>query len=290
MSHQFPPRSTIRRVSAEPALFLGAGRALLLQLARPAVAQGVQDHSDFKANPFTRLQGTLEATYGVVFGSEELAQGIGRRIRWIHEFVTGHLAEQGVPYEANAPEHLLWVHATLLDTALRLYEGLVEELSEAEREAYYQEMAVVAEVFGCPRSAQPPTYAAFRAYFDDEVARIEVTDVGRDLARFILDPALPLGLHLPLRPLLRLQALLTVGMLPPSLRDQFGLTWDEHQQARFDRILRRARRASRMAPRPLRTAGTWLNGRHLLWLAARHVRHFDDQQALRSAQRAQAAA
>ena len=78
MDH-FPRGSVIRRVNIEPAIMFGAGRALLLQLAHPAVAQGVDDHSDFKGNPFKRLQGTLEATYAVVFGSDELAHGVGRR-------------------------------------------------------------------------------------------------------------------------------------------------------------------------------------------------------------------
>ena len=80
---RFAPDSVIRRVNAEPAVGFGAGRALLLQLAHPAVAQGVQDHSEFKKNPFKRLQGTLEAVAGVVFGSRELGDGIGRRVRWI---------------------------------------------------------------------------------------------------------------------------------------------------------------------------------------------------------------
>lgn len=290
MTDLFPPDSTIRRVSAEPAILLGAGRALLLQLAHPAVAQGVQDHSDFKRAPFKRLQGTLEATFGVVFGSEELAQGIGRRIRWIHGFVTGHLAQQGIAYEANAPENLLWVHATLVDTALRLYEDLVEELTDDDREAYYQEMVVVAEVFGCPRSEQPPTHEAFRAYFDAEVARIEVTDIGRDLGRFILDPSLPLGLHHPLRPGLRVQALLTVGLLPAPLRAQFGFDWDADRQRRYERVLRRTRRLTALTPRTLRTAGTRINTRYLLWLAARHVRRFDEAQARRTGEQEQAAA
>ena len=62
MADFFPEGAVIRRVSIEPALMLGAGRALLLQLAHAPVAQGVQDHSDFRGNPFRRLLGTLEAT------------------------------------------------------------------------------------------------------------------------------------------------------------------------------------------------------------------------------------
>ncbi|HVF31819.1 MAG TPA: oxygenase MpaB family protein [Acidimicrobiales bacterium] len=265
----FPKHAIIRRVSAEPAVAMGAGRALLLQLASPAVAQGVHDHSEFKRNPFKRLQGTLEAMYGVVFGSEALADGIGRRVQWIHEFVVGP------GYTANDPAHLLWVHATLLDTALRCYEELVEPLTADERERYYEEMAAVAGRFGCPREAQPATYADFRRYFDDTVAAMEVSDVGRDLGGFILAPVLPLGLHVPTRPVIRLQGLLTAGMLPASLREQFGVSWTERDQARYDRVTRRARTAFRVAPRSLRTLSTRIQGVYLLGLARRHVRRFD---------------
>lgn len=269
MAPSFPRSAVIRRVSAEPAVFLGAGRALMLQLAHPSVAAGVHDHSDFKANPFKRLQGTLEAMYGVVFGSDELADGIGRRIQWIHTFVAGP------GYTADDPQLLLWVHATLFDTARRCYEQFVEPLSRTDLETYYEEMTKVAERFGCPRSAQPATCAAFDDYFAETVATIEVSDVGRDLGAFILDPALPLGLHVPLRPLLRLERLLTVGSLPPSLRDQFGFAWTAGDQRRFDRTVRRLRQLFGLTPRQVRTLGTHAQGVYLLWLARRHVRAFE---------------
>lgn len=273
---RFAPASVIRRVNAEPAVAFGAGRALLLQLAHPAVAQGVQDHSEFKKNPFKRLQGTLEAVAGVVFGSRELGDGIGRRVRRVHEYVVG------TGYTALEPANLLWVHATLCDTALRCYEDLVEPLSVADRETYYREMTEVAEVFGCPRSAQPATYEAFAAWFDATVASMQVTDVGRDLAQFIVDPTLPLRLDVPMKPLLRLQRLYTLGSLPPRLRTELGFTWSASDQARYDRAQARVRRVMRAMPAPVRTAGTRVNNVYLLWLAERHVREFDAKQRLRA--------
>ena len=269
----FPRDALVRRVNAEPAVALGAGRALLLQLAHPAVAQGVRDHSDFKRNPFKRLQGTLEAMYAVVFGSEHLAAGVGRRVRWIHEFVTGPT------YAANDPANLLWVHATLLDTALTCYEAMVEPLSARERETYYEEMTAVAARFGCERSDQPATYLDFRRYVDETVAGLEVSAVGRDLGAFILDPALPMRLDRPLAPALRLNRTLTVGLLPPSLRSQFGFSWDADDEARFVRTTRRFRRTFAATPPAVRTSGTRAEGVYLLWLARRHVREFDQRQA-----------
>ena len=283
MVDHFPKGSVIRRVNLEPAILFGAGRALLLQLAHEAVARGVEDHSDFKGNPFKRLQGTLEATYAVVYGSRELAEGVGRRIQWIHDFVTGP------SYRANDPANLLWVHATLADTALRCHEELVAPLSDEERETYYQEMQQVAAVFGCPVEAQPATFAEFQRYVDETLASLEITPIGQDLIAFILEPSLPLGLHVPLRPVLALQRFYTLGFLPPTIREQLGVAWGPEQQARYEQVQRVLRRTFSLTPRTLRTAGPRLNGVYLLWLARRHVRQFDAKRRA-SAERKPAAA
>ncbi len=266
MADFFPEGAVIRRVSMEPALLIGAGRALLLQLAHAPVAQAVQDHSDFKANPFRRLIGTLEATSGVVFGSETLARNVGARIHRMHEHVTG------ATYRANDPANLLWVHATLVDTALLCYTRLVGPLSAADWETYYQEMTRVAEVFGIRRADQPATLAAFEAYVRETIDKLDVTEVGRELAGFILAPTFPLALHVPLRPLLSLQRLFTLGMTPPRIRDQLGVHWDGRAERRFRRAERAMRATSGLLPRTLRTAGSRISGGWLLGRAARHNR------------------
>jgi uncharacterized protein (DUF2236 family) len=273
----FPPGAVIRRVNEEPAIIFGAGRALLLQLAHPHVAAGVDQHSDFQNDPFKRLQGTLEAVYTMVYGSAALADGVGRRVRWIHDFVTGP------GYQANDPENLLWVHATLLDSAVSCYERLVARLSEAERETYYQEMTVVAERFGCPRDAQPETWTDFRAYWDRSVEAMEVTDVGRRLARDVLEPQhLPLNLQRPLGWPLSIQRLVAIGTLPPVLRERFGYPWTKADERRLAMVHARARRVFRGVPRSVRVAPVHLNGRVLLRQARNHVAAFDEKMAARA--------
>ncbi len=240
------------------------------------MAQGVQDHSEFKKNPFKRLQGTLEATYTVVFRLHRpgprrgAADPVDPRVR------------RRSGYSANEPSNLLWVHATLCDTALGCYEGLVEELPAEEAEIYYQEMKRVAEVFGVRLEHQPDTLADFRRYFDETTAAMEVTDVGRDLAGFILDPELPLKLHVPFKPLLGAQRMFTLGSLPPGLRDQLDAEWSERDQVRYEKARRRVRRVFSAVPRPVRTFGNVIGGPGLLWMAARHVRQFEAKQATRA--------
>jgi uncharacterized protein (DUF2236 family) len=265
MADLFPKHSVIRRVTTEPALLLGAGRALLLQLAHPSVAQGVADHSDFQHQPFKRLVGTLEATYAVVQGSQELADAVGRRIRALHGGVTGP------GYRANDPELLLWVHATLLDTVLDRYTRLVGPLPRRDEDALYDEMATVAEVFGCPRRAQPDDIEEFREYVGTMVRTLVVSDTGRSLAADIVAPALPGRLHVPLAPALSVHRLLAVGTLPPPLREQFGFPWDRARASRLAAMERAARTTFHLTPRPVRALPWWVGGQWMLALARRHT-------------------
>lgn len=267
----FPADALIRHVSDEPAIGFGAGRALLLQIAHPHVAAGVAEHSDFTDHPFKRLQGTLEAVYTMVYGDADLAEAVGRRVQWIHGFVTSPV------YRANDPANLLWVHATLLDSALSCYERLVRPLSDGERETYYEEMAVIAERFGCPRTEQPANYAAFREYFAEQVEAMEVTDVGRRLSADVLAPKLPAKLHVPLAPLLAVQRLVAIGTLPEPIRRRFGFSWDERRQRRLDRVHAAARAYHRAVPRQVRITPTHLQGRFLLAQARRHVAAWEEK-------------
>ena len=50
-------------------LIAGGGRAILLQLAYPAVGHGVAAHSDFADRSLDRLQNTLRFVYAVAFGT-----------------------------------------------------------------------------------------------------------------------------------------------------------------------------------------------------------------------------
>ncbi len=94
-------------------LLLGAGpRALLLQIAHPSVAAGVNDHSDFRADPWRRLNGTLRSYLAIVYGSAATARAEIRRLNALHRGIVGP------GYAARDPSLSLWVHATLIDSTL----------------------------------------------------------------------------------------------------------------------------------------------------------------------------
>jgi uncharacterized protein (DUF2236 family) len=221
MDGLFPRDAIVRQVDAEAVLLLGGGRALLMQLAHPSVAAGVVEHSDFRADPFGRLRRTLDATYSVVFGTEAEARRVGRSLARVHARVSGP------GYSASDPELLLWVHATLVDTALRVHGRFLRRLSELESERYYEESKAIGEIFGVPASAQPKTFADFRDYVRTMVGTLEVTDDAREVARTVLHPGVPIVLE----PALEVGRQLTAGLLAAPLRRQYGFSWDTPRQA-----------------------------------------------------------
>jgi uncharacterized protein (DUF2236 family) len=225
----FSPDSIIWRISREQLMLLGGGRALLLQVAHPLVAVGVAEHSDYRESPWRRLERTMSSVWTVVYGSKIEADRVGARVQSMHSKVHGRLPEPigpyraGTAYSARDPELLLWVHATLVDTALLVYQTWIGPLSETEQCEYYEDMKTLARVFGTPSAVIPPTLDDFRAYMRERLAGDEicVTAAARDICHSILNPPLPL----PLRHAWRVVNLVTAGLLPPALREQYGFSW-----------------------------------------------------------------
>src|ERR1041385_5155266 len=103
----FDDTSMIRRVHSEAVVLLGGGRALLLQLAHPAVAAAVAEHSSFRERRVGRLLGTLKPARAIVFGDGPTASAAACSINNIHARI------QSAGYDARDPDLLFWVLATL---------------------------------------------------------------------------------------------------------------------------------------------------------------------------------
>jgi uncharacterized protein (DUF2236 family) len=202
---------------------------VLLQVAHPLVAAGVVAHSDYRNDLWRRLVRTLRALYLITYGTKAEAEEAGAAVKAVHRYVNGVTGEQlgrfpaGTRYSAQAPNLMLWVHGTLVHASLAVYDRFVQRLTPDEQEAYYREMAVVARIFGTPAEVIPRSLAEFREYFDAEVAGddICVTQPARDVAEVILDAPLPA----PLRVLVPSHRLSTAGLLPDTIREQYGLRW-----------------------------------------------------------------
>lgn len=245
----FGPGSMAWRVDREVLILGGGTCALLMQLAHPAVAAGVEQHSDFRADPFARLRRTLSASFDVVFGDARRADRAIARMNAIHRSVRGAIPESGAAYFARDPGLLLWVHATLIDTALRVYERYVCHLTDAEAQRYYAESAQIAFRLGVAEAQMPASLAELRSWMAGLVTsgEVAVSPTARALAPSVLYPT-----RFPPRVAWEAAHLISMSVMPPRLRDQYGVAWSPARERAMRRVAAVARRLLPLVPAPLR--------------------------------------
>lgn len=223
-----------------------------MQVAHPLVAEGVEQHSTFRTDPWARLEGTLRSYLRIVYGTPAASAAEIRRLNRLHRAVTGPVRDAearsrfAATYQARDPALALWVHATLVDSTLAAYEAWLEPLGDARRAAFYLETRPVGQAFGIPDGLLPADYPAFRDYVDGmlgpdgpvhptptsrsiaaDIVRPPLGALGRDrrVARGLAGPRLGRVLDIvptaatgwPLWP--------GIALLPDSLRLELGIDW-----------------------------------------------------------------
>jgi uncharacterized protein (DUF2236 family) len=192
----FAEGSPIRRVHGDSSMFVGGIRALLMQSLHPLAMAAVAEHSGYRGDPWGRLQRTSQFLGITTFGSTADALAAIRRVRAVHQRVTG-IAPDGRPYAASDPNLLEWVHIAEVDSFLRAHTAFgARPLGQRERDGYVADMARIAIELGVPDPPRSQAQLAerFSAYRD----QLAPTSQARDAARFLLlTPPLPLTLRAP---------------------------------------------------------------------------------------------
>lgn len=248
------PGSITWKVNREVSVIAGWGRAILLQLAHPAVAAGVHDHSSFRGSLFSsvrRLHSTVGAMLSITFGSTEQMIATAAAINTIHDRVQGRVpGTQGETYSAHDPGLQRWVHGTLLESIPLIHELLVGPLSIAERDQYCVEATIMEPLLGMPDGWLPRSWAQLDGYMRETLSdgSIVVTDTSRALARAVLYPP---QWHVAW-PAFRAVQVLTIGLLPPSIRQAYGFEWHARDDRAFARWASIVRTSRRLLPRVAR--------------------------------------
>jgi uncharacterized protein (DUF2236 family) len=257
----FGPDSQVWRVNKEAIVFVGAGRAALLQLAHPSVAWAIEQHSGTRNDPVGRFQRTFLHVFRMVYGDLDTALRSARAVHALHERIRGSYGA-GRSYHANEPEALLWVHATLWDTSLRCFEALVRPLSDAEKARYYLETRRFAALFGIPDAVLPPDWPRFDAYVRQTLEGdvLVVTAPAAEMGRFLFRPPVPGS-----APMMRRYAEITAWWLPERLASGFGLErGGEAGRLRAEASLRQLRWLLPRLPRRLRYLPAYVEARRRL--------------------------
>lgn len=255
----FGPDSLSWKVNRESALFLGAGRAALLQLAHPWVAAALDRHSNLRADPLGRFHGTFRVVFTMIFGTLEQALAASRHVYKLHTRIEGELPEgvgafaRGARYQANEVNALVWVFATLIESALLAYNTVLPPLTGEERETYYAESKKLAALFGIAPECLPPDWFGLERYVEVMVASgaLGVTSLSRELAHRVMHGK-GSWVWVP-----RWYCALTAGWMPEGLRRAFGLSYGEREQAAEARSRRWLPRLYGLLPGQVRLVGPY---------------------------------
>jgi uncharacterized protein (DUF2236 family) len=244
-------------VNRESAVFLGAGRAALLQLAHPWVAAALGQHSNLLHDAVGRFHSTFRVIYTMLFGTRAQAVEASKQLYRRHAGIRGELPHAvgaypgGEHYEANEVAALCWVHATLVESAMVAYEFVLPPLAPSDREQYYAESKRMAALFSIPAQALPRDWAAFAQYtaemFDSPQLCVEA-------GALALGQSVMSGVGTWLRPP-RWYHAVTAFWMPPRLRSAFALPFGAREQEAVQRAARWLPRLYPSIPGVLRFVG-----------------------------------
>lgn len=231
----FGPDSMMWKIGSyfTPGAF-GAGQALLLQVSYPWVTAGIDEHSVTRKDPLKRGRDTFRYILTMLYGDREQALQAARDVRMIHAKIQGYMKykagafSEGSEYRANEEQAMIWVHATLWETQMKMYEEAVGKVSDVDKEQYYQESKLFAYLFGIREEALPAHWFDFVAYCDKMRAgdQLAVTKASRELADYLFGVHSVGGVFL--WPLMQLQITITKANLPTRLNEGYGFsnyTW-----------------------------------------------------------------
>jgi uncharacterized protein (DUF2236 family) len=221
----FAPDTVTWRLHADPAMLIGGMRALLVQALHPLAMAGVEQHSDYRADPWGRLQRTVEYVMTTTYGTVAEAEQAGRIVQAIHKRVRGTDPVTGKTYSAEDPELLVWVHVVEVHSFLAAYRRYGSgPCTGADADRYLAEQVRTATLVGLDPSLVPASVADLRAYFESVDDELRPSPYSRDAAKVVLNPPLPLPLRVA-QPVAWIPGAAAAGLMPRRLRAMHGIPW-----------------------------------------------------------------
>ena len=181
----FGPGAVTWRVHSDPpGMLMGGFASLMLQSLHPLAMAGVDQHSDFRTDPLSRLNRTAAYVLTTTFGSREVAEAAVAHVRdRVHPHING-TAPDGRLYSAADPRLLTWVHVAEVRCFLAGYERFgAPALTPAERDQYYREVAVPARMLGA--QDVPESAAEVAQYLRDIRPQLRATEAAIEGIHFI---------------------------------------------------------------------------------------------------------
>lgn len=230
---------------------LAAGRAVLMHVSHPWIAQGIAEHSKVEKHLLERGQETFAYALMMVYGSREQALKAAHIVRDLHDDINGTMWNdagvfaKGSEYRANEAQAMLWVHATMWESMMLAYEQLYGHVSRADKDRFYEETRLFAYLFGIPDTALPKDWDAMIRFCDEMRAsdRLVITTQAKELVAFLY------GSHNVLMWLpMKYNKLVTTATIPQNMRDAYGFKWGPVRSVFYDASIVAIRSAHWLLP------------------------------------------
>ena len=219
----FGPGSVTWRIMNSRIMWVAVLRALYLQALHPRVIRGTLQNATTITEPadaWARLRRTRTFIETRTFGTTAEAELAGRRVRTIHQALTG-TDPDGTRYRVDDPELLLWVHCGEVASCADIARRSRLPFSAADLDAFVAEQRTSAELIGIDRSAAPASMAELDRYYERIRPRLYACDEARRALWLTVHPPVPdgnRGLKLGLPPV----AVLAFSTLPGWARRMYG--------------------------------------------------------------------
>jgi uncharacterized protein (DUF2236 family) len=158
------PDSVSWEIHGDLASLVVAGTAaILMEVLHPSVMAGVFTQSSYRTDPLRRARNTLGYVLRTTFGSTPGASRVIESVKRVHARIEG-VRPDGVAYRALDPELIAWVHTCIPWAVMTAYDRYRRRLSEAEKNRYLAEQAVIGRMGGA--DWVPETVSELEAYVE----------------------------------------------------------------------------------------------------------------------------
>lgn len=208
---------------------------VVMQLANPGVAYGVMeskvDSGNLYKHPFKRARTTFTYIAVTIAGNAQDRRVYRDAVNAAHVQVRSG-PQSPVRYNAFDPALQLWV-ATCMAAVFEDTRKLRGGRSRHDPETVHRAASVFATTLQVPPEMWPADRAAADRYWQEQLDRLDFDERMRSyligIARLTFLPA-------PISALFGgWNLFMTLGYLPPQLREKLGFRWSGAQQRRFDR-------------------------------------------------------
>ena len=191
----FGPGSVTWRIMNSRIMWVAVLRALYLQALYPRVIRGTLQNAATITEPvdaWARLRRTRTFIETRTFGTTTEAERAGRRVRKIHESLTG-TDPDGTRFRVDEPDLLLWVHCGEVASCADIARRSRLPFSAADLDAFVAEQRASAELIGIDRGAAPASMAELDAYYQEIRPRLSACDEAKQALRLTFRPPVPDG-------------------------------------------------------------------------------------------------